>query len=707
MKKLFSFLCLLMLGAGMVVQAQLLDAVNDSPEGGYLFDENGQVSGRHNAPMATYEQSFTWNELYSITNPSGGSNWTRCNMIWSRGGSSSGRPLLRLVFVVRDADHLTINNMYAPQYGTYTFSSSQPTFNTCYNAWTDYESLFYPDNSKTYYLETGTVTVSEGNGGKPYIVVETTQNVNSSGNPVTQGTYITAKFTIGSPKQYSITVNKSPSVGGTVTGGGTFNSGTTTTIVATPDFANGYTFVKWQKDNADFDGNTATSITLTASAETEGTYTAIFSAATAGTIITTPNNPAYGEATGGGDYAATQEITITATANDGYIFLGWDSNNDGISDIAESSYTFHVNGDATYTALFTAGANIQMDFGVLNYSGSSYFIVSGSDDDWDVYIRFDDAITGGTHTYSNLNTANSYIRKKGGSDVTLTNIATTAYYTGNNSEVVTLNGTYMGSDGKGYIVEITTNYTQGSASFGTLDDGREDYLYPTFTHQYFDAGASTSSFWVEEQTFYGYNIDNGVTSGDFVQENAVSMFAYDFIPMGNDIYHYFRSAFLFFTDLTKDGKIPSGRYYVNGTKKPGTVYVGGYGSEYWRNTWCYFKHNEWGNNSTNCYIIRGGYIDVVNVDENYHVTCHLLSDSRDFTSSPYNITPTIDAEINSETGSAPFTVNVSATAGGDVDVQLHVSNWSSDVHYGTGSLSFYENQSLTLTAVPSSAAYVR
>ena len=67
MKKLFSFLCLLMLGAGMMVQAQVLDAVNDSPEGETIPEKFNLVSGRNNAPQL-YKNSGEFSSAPSVTN---------------------------------------------------------------------------------------------------------------------------------------------------------------------------------------------------------------------------------------------------------------------------------------------------------------------------------------------------------------------------------------------------------------------------------------------------------------------------------------------------------------------------------------------------------------------------------------------------------------------------------------------------------------
>ena len=75
-------------------------------------------------------------------------------------------------------------------------------------------------------------------------------------------------FTSCTKKQYTITVQSNNDAWGTVTGGGTFDEGVTTTLTATPN--DGYTFVKWQ------DGTTENPRTITVTADE--TWTAYFEA---------------------------------------------------------------------------------------------------------------------------------------------------------------------------------------------------------------------------------------------------------------------------------------------------------------------------------------------------------------------------------------------------------------------------------------------
>lgn len=98
---------------------------------------------------------------------------------------------------------------------------------------------------------------NDGNTSNP-------RTITVSGN----ATY-TASFTAVTP-QYIITTDVSPSGSGSVTGGGTYDSGDTATLTATA--GSGYTFSQWQ------DGNTSNPRTITVTGD--ATYTATFSAVT-------------------------------------------------------------------------------------------------------------------------------------------------------------------------------------------------------------------------------------------------------------------------------------------------------------------------------------------------------------------------------------------------------------------------------------------
>ena len=148
------------------------------------------------------------------------------------------------------------------------------------------------------------------------------------------------------PTQYTITANANNNAWGTVSGGGTYNSGATCTLTATP--ASGYEFLYWQKGNTQISNNATYSFIVTESA----TYTAYFQqvAPTQYTITANANNNAWGTVTGGGTYNSGATCTLTATPNSGYEFLKWTKNGAEVS--TSPTYSFTVTENASYTAVF-------------------------------------------------------------------------------------------------------------------------------------------------------------------------------------------------------------------------------------------------------------------------------------------------------------------------------------------------------------------
>ena len=70
-------------------------------------------------------------------------------------------------------------------------------------------------------------------------------------------------------------------------------------------------------------------------------------------VITVSANPAEaGVVTGGGEFEETDEITVTATANEGYEFVNWTENDEEVS--TEAEYTFEVLANRNLVANFVA-----------------------------------------------------------------------------------------------------------------------------------------------------------------------------------------------------------------------------------------------------------------------------------------------------------------------------------------------------------------
>ena len=112
-------------------------------------------------------------------------------------------------------------------------------------------------------------------------------------------------------KQYTLTA--SAGEGGSVTGGGTFASGTQVSLTATP--ISGYSFSGWST------GSTANPLTVTLNSNT--TITANFQVIVNSYTLTVTAGDGGTVSTEGGEYEEGTEVTITATPDEGYEFISW------------------------------------------------------------------------------------------------------------------------------------------------------------------------------------------------------------------------------------------------------------------------------------------------------------------------------------------------------------------------------------------------
>ena len=143
---------------------------------------------------------------------------------------------------------------------------------------------------------------------------------------------------------YTITVSADPTTGGNVTGGGTYSSGTSCTVTATPN--TGYNFVNWTENGQ----QVSTSASYTFNVTGNRNLVAHFQLQTY-TISVSANPTAGGNVGGGGTYTQGQSCTVTASANTGYTFVNWTENGQQVS--TNANYTFNVTGNRTLVANFT------------------------------------------------------------------------------------------------------------------------------------------------------------------------------------------------------------------------------------------------------------------------------------------------------------------------------------------------------------------
>lgn len=150
----------------------------------------------------------------------------------------------------------------------------------------------------------------------------------------------TAVFT---PLQYEITTSCDPDDGGTVSGGGIYDYGSTAILTATPN--ENFIFLCWNDGIASNPRNVIV--------HGNASYKALFMQNSTPTYIITvlSNNPSLGTVSGGGEYPQGSTIEITATPSAEAIFSGWDDGN------TDNPRSITVTSNMTFTAIFTSVQN--------------------------------------------------------------------------------------------------------------------------------------------------------------------------------------------------------------------------------------------------------------------------------------------------------------------------------------------------------------
>ena len=171
----------------------------------------------------------------------------------------------------------------------------------------------------------------------------------------------TAIFT---PLQYVIEVASDPEEGGTVTGGGTYDYGSTAVLTATANPS--YTFICWNDGIVSNPRN----VTVTGNA----IYKALFhlNGTPQYTITVLANDPDLGSVSGSGTYPEGTTINIGATPNPGAYFMSWDDGN------TDNPRTVTVTQNMTFTAIFsevqTFTINVRPEYPLqgTTYGGGTY-----------------------------------------------------------------------------------------------------------------------------------------------------------------------------------------------------------------------------------------------------------------------------------------------------------------------------------------------
>lgn len=174
------------------------------------------------------------------------------------------------------------------------------------------------------------------NWKKASTIVSTNKNYSFN---VTENQTLTATFVKG----YTIKTSSTPAAGGTVSGAGDYETGTTATLKATA--STGYIFESWLEGTTVVSTSKNYSFTVT----TNRTLKAKFVKKTYN--ITTSATPLIGgTTTGTGTYTYGKTITVKATANEGYVFESWMQG--GVVVATTKNYSFTVTGNRVLKAKF-------------------------------------------------------------------------------------------------------------------------------------------------------------------------------------------------------------------------------------------------------------------------------------------------------------------------------------------------------------------
>ena len=298
--------------------------------------------------------SWTWSEFSSRVALSTGS-YTVAHYNWYKTPGVT-KTCTRIIFAYNPSNAGMYNGTEMPAPKTYSMSTSKGEGKVASYSWeysgSAYYSMVYNSSGTKmiYDNESGRIIVEEGADG-PYIHTSNLQLTDKNFyNYINSGAEMF--ITIGSPATY-YNVMIQPNDGTMGTASYTYKSGyvyannrsqefkenSVYTLTATPN--PGYRFVSWS------DGGAQThDVTITGNT----TYTATFEPEQGGTITieSAGNGTVNSEASG--DYNGGDQVTLTATPADGYMFVMWKK--DGVATSLTQNATVTCSGDATYTAVF-------------------------------------------------------------------------------------------------------------------------------------------------------------------------------------------------------------------------------------------------------------------------------------------------------------------------------------------------------------------
>jgi uncharacterized repeat protein (TIGR02543 family) len=324
----------------------------------------------------------------------------------------------------------------------------------------------------------------------------------------------------------------------------------------------------------------------------------------------------------GGTKVEKATILNQTTAQTYYAQFG-DGGDDGGEGDDQMSYTLNLSTGVLDFPQYTT------------YSYTSKFAVIGETDNMTIRLQFNGNILQAVSDYKDfataLSAADSYVELKDGTRRTI-NYAQKAslLYYGDLLRAAHLIATVYDEEDRTYNIEIYTNELLNYATF------EEDYRY-----KYYSSTLPIESGWVNGRKFQ-YNETNHMPSDEYHAElNETYKYWRYFYGMSSP-FDYCQILINFVVDESKTG-IPTGYYPINSTLKPGTVFIGsipcGDNAEIARSnnknyacggntSWLmHYYENEYGIPIKDNWLLRGGYVQIVNKDGNYYMHVHAITDA--------------------------------------------------------------------------------
>ena len=155
------------------------------------------------------------------------------------------------------------------------------------------------------------------------------------------------------PEMYTLALTADPAEGGTVSGAGEYEAGTEVSVEATAN--EGWKFVAWMSESDTLSKEAEYTFTIVSDTALTAVFTEVEEPQPEMYAVTLSASPAEaGTLSGAGEFEANTEVTVNATANEGWQFVAWMSESDTLS--KEAEYTFTIVSDTALTALFVEEA---------------------------------------------------------------------------------------------------------------------------------------------------------------------------------------------------------------------------------------------------------------------------------------------------------------------------------------------------------------